>query len=118
MKTTKYINYEFESSSIKTPEFKQFARDFKSDLQKLLGGNKDYKIVAYNVGHFYVSGFIKNEQTEKLAYFSISDVRFFSNAWFNDILIRTAKDIKDYTGGSNHSTKLVDIYDNLNYLLN
>ena len=48
-----------------------------------------------------MSGFVRNLSTGKLAYFSSSDVRYSQNAWYNNLLVRTAQHEKDYTGGSN-----------------
>ena len=99
----KWIGNEFESSSGKTPEFAQFSRDFKKHLKGVAGA--EYELI-YSAGHFYVSGFFKNKATGKYAYFSTSDVRYFKDAWYNDVLVRTVEHDKDYTGGSNHSFKL------------
>lgn len=95
----KWLDYTFESSSMTTPEFASFARECKKELAKQLPDNCE--IVAWNRGHFYISCFIKNITTGKFVYLSTSDVRHFPNEWYNNILIRTAKHEKDYTGGSN-----------------
>ena len=116
MKTTKYINYNFESSCCKTKEFVQFSRDFKSDLKKLIG--EDYMLVSFGVGHFYLSGFIEKKNTGELVYFSTSDVRYFNNEWHNSLLIRTAKHIKDFSGGMNNFTNLKEIKEGLDRLTN
>lgn len=76
--------------------FKSFARKFKNDFTKELI-KKNCHITAFNRGHYYVSGFFRN-QYGKCFYFSISDVRYFG---FGKMLYRTAKDEKDYTGGHN-----------------
>ena len=48
-----------------------------------------------------------NENTEeKFIYISIPDVRYWENEWFSDILCRTMKYDKDWTGGPNHCTSL------------
>ena len=48
-----------------------------------------------------------NENTEeKFIYISIPDVRYWENEWFSDILCRTMKYDKDWTGGQNHRTTL------------
>ena len=104
LKSTKWTSVEFESSIIKTEQFKKFSKDFLSDIKKTMEG---YKLVNKNVGHFYISGFLKKD--EKYVYFSTSDVRFFRNEWYNNILIRTAKNDKDYTGGSNNHSTLEDL---------
>lgn len=120
LKTTKWLNNRFESSSYKTPEFLQFARDFKSDLKNLIGDNPKvfghYKLSAFSVGHFYISGFIQNKNTGKLAYFSIDDVRFSPDAWTESVLIRTATSLSDYTGGMNQYTQFLDIAESLENL--
>lgn len=107
MKTTKWEGRSFESSSSLTPEFAEFAKDWKADLKTITA--PDFEIVNFNRGHFYLSGFLKHA-SGKLVYFSISDVRHFgADTWKDDILIRTAQHEKDYTGGSNNRTTLRDI---------
>jgi len=94
--TLHLIKKGFESSCGKTPEFvsfcKTFKREFNAELKKIEAEN-----VKYSYGHFYISGFFT--LNGKAYYFSISDVRHFPE---NKMLIRTAKDYKDYTGGSNN----------------
>ena len=111
----KWLNYEFESSTVQTPEFRTFARSFKTALNKQLK-DKDIKIVSYNVNHFYVSGFV--EKDSKYIYFSISDVRHFNNDWYKSILYRTAKGIRDFTGGHNNYTALDTFGENVEKLFN
>jgi len=86
------------TGSRNTAEFKSFARKFNNRLKKQFSsiGGRDYK---GSVGHFYISGFV--DVQGETYYFSISDVRngFGANT---DILVRTAKDRKDFTGGANH----------------
>lgn len=53
-------NHEFESSSQTTNEFKQFDRDYKKEMKKLL---QDFTLEAWNRGHFYCSSFWKNNET-------------------------------------------------------
>lgn len=101
-----WTNYKFESSSSTIPEFASFARAFKNWL-KAEAGN-DFEIVSFNRGHFYISGFLKNTKNNKLVYFSIPDVRF-NNDWSNQILVRTAKHDKDYSGGANNFVRLYSL---------
>ena len=53
-----------------------------------------------NVGknHYCFTAFIKTHD-DLYVYISIPDVRFWKNEWYNHILIREAKDEKDYHGG-------------------
>lgn len=107
MKTDGWVGHRFKSSIRKTDEFKSFARDFRSDLKKLIGDG--YKLEEMTTGHFILSGFIRNEDTDKLMYFSASDVRFFQDAWHNALLVRTAEALDDYTGGSKSFCKFKEV---------
>ncbi len=84
----------FESSSVKTEEFLSFSKLFKKEFKKEMQ-TVNVSDITFSVGHFYISGFFTKE--EKTYYFSISDVRCPQYK----MLYRTAKDKKDYTGGSN-----------------
>lgn len=95
-----WLHVEFESSCCKTDQFMAFARQFRSELKKVLPC--DCQLIGYNIGHFYISGFIYNRQTDKYAYFMTSDVRCFGNDWYYRLLVRTARSKRDFTGGSNH----------------
>lgn len=90
--------------SVKSREFKQFAKDFKKELRQL----DDLKLESFSVGHYDVSGFLS--QNNEYVYFSYSVPRgnepmdmSRSDAWAG-ILYRTAKDTKDYHGGINNFT--------------
>ena len=98
----------FESSCYKTPEFMAFARMFRSHIQKQAKEN-GLEVTNFSSGHFYCSGFLRNINTGKFAYFSISDVRHFPDSWINDVLLRAAEHEKDYTGGRNQSVNIQDI---------
>lgn len=98
----KWIGTHFQSSTKTTREFDLFSREFKQYIKKNLPENAE--LVNWNKGHFYVSGFIKRE--DKFVYFSVSDVRFFKDEWYNHVLIRSAKHEKDYSGGQNMLTNL------------
>ncbi len=102
-----WLNYSFESSSGLTQEFADFASAFKKYITKQTA--KDFTLEAWSRGHFEVAGFLQHKKTKKHIYFSTSDVRYFPNEWYNHVLIRTAKDTKDYTGGINNYCQLPDI---------
>ena len=97
-----FKDWEFSSGGTTGEDFNTFARLFKKHIQKNLP--EGFKLVAFSKGHYYVSGFV--ERGGKFVYFSVSDVRYFPGGWHNNILIRTAKNEKDYTGGSNGYTTL------------
>ena len=91
----KLLRGDFESSSDTTDEFKDFARVFKREFKELLADNLCCPTL-FNRGHFYLSGFFR-DQYDNCRYWSISDVRSPSTT----MLVRSAKDEKDFTGGSN-----------------
>ena len=87
-------------------DFMNWAKEFKHMIQEQIAlvGGTDYK---QNTGHYYVSGFFK--VGEQCYYISCSDVRHWSyDDIVNDILIRTARDYKDYTGGRNCRVSIED----------
>ncbi len=95
----KYLNYEFSTGVYTGDDYKTFQTKYINYLKSLC---KENGLIFVNAlrNHYYFSAFIKNREN-KFIYLSISDVRFFQNEWFNRVLIRTAKNEKDYTGGSN-----------------
>lgn len=106
--------YHFASSSGLTEEWATFSAKMRAHLKKTLA--PDFTLISYNRGHFYFSAFIKNNATGKLAYISCSDVRYFSEEWYNSLLIRTAQHDKDYTGGVNGFTTLPKLREAANRL--
>ena len=100
----------FESSSYATPEFNSFSRTAKSQLRKELS-SYGLELAGYNKGHFYISGFALNTRTDKLAYFSIGDVRPTFTG--NGILYRTAEHNRDFKGGMNQFCEIDELAGNL-----
>ena len=98
-----FVDYEFSSGGVAGDDFKAFNTKFKNAIKKLLPAG--YSLHSWNKGHYECSGVIKTPD-DKFIYMSISDVRFFPNEWFTEILIRTMKHDKDWTGGFNHYTTL------------
>ncbi len=99
----KFSQTNFEQSSYKTPEFIAFAKEFKKQIKAEL--NKvGAELNSFNVGHFYLSGFFY--KGEQCYYFS----------WHNgdsNLMYRTAKDTRDFTGGSNCWMKLGDSFEQM-----
>lgn len=95
------INH-FGSGCYNSLEFNEFFELFKRSFNKELKciGATD---IEYSKGHFYLSGFFTVEG--QAYYFSISDVRS-SFGKPDSLLVRTAKDYKDYTGGANNYFKV------------
>lgn len=106
----KWRNREIQDDGGTTSDdFRKFATDFREDLRFQLAP-KEIDIVGYNKGHYYVSGFMRNRKTDKFGYFSISDVRYF-NDWQTNILVRSARDMEDFTGGPNNTATVESFAD-------
>ena len=94
------LGFNFESSGGRTPQYLEFHRTFKREFTNLLKPlTKEISISKPN--HFDLTGFFKLND-DRIYYFSIGDLRW--NKW--SMLIRTAKDFKDYTGGSNNKISI------------
>jgi hypothetical protein len=89
---------EFESSSTKTQQFKNFVSEFKKEFKKEMIGI-GAKEIEFSIGHFYIVGFF--EYNNQLYYFSLSDVRGCNYQASVSMMFRTAEHRKDWKGGSN-----------------
>lgn len=110
----KYLNYEFSSGGYTGEDYKKFERLYINYLKALLKNN-GWELVKVNKNHYEFSAFFLCNN--KYIYFNVSDVRFFSNSWYNKVLIRTAKSQTDYSGGSNNYTSLVNLEKSIRRLL-
>jgi len=77
-------------------DFKDF---FRREKRRLTGIFKEKGCIdiQMNYGFYYFSGFFTSS-TGQAYYFSCSDVRHYP---YDTILIRTAKDYRDFSGGGN-----------------
>lgn len=98
-----YVGYVFSSGGETGSDFKSFNTKFKNAVRKQLP--EGYEIHRWNCNHYYCSAVIQNPEG-KYIYLSVSDVRYFHNEWFSNILIRTMSHDKDWTGGPNRYTTL------------
>lgn len=103
----KYIDYEFSSGCYTGEDYKSFQTKYINFLRSICKQNH-WQLVNVGRNHYCFSAFIKSAEN-KCVYISISDVRFFTNEWYNNILIRTAKNEQDYRGGFNHRTTLKEL---------
>ena len=103
----KYIDYEFSSGCYTGDDYKSFQTKYINFLRSICKQNH-WQLVNVGRNHYCSSAFIKSAEN-KCVYVSISDVRFFTNEWYNNILIRTAKNEQDYHGGFNHRTTLKEL---------
>ena len=103
----KYIDYEFSSGCYTGDDYKSFQTKYINFLRSICKQNH-WQLVNVGRNHYCFSAFIKSAEN-KCVYISISDVRYFSNEWYNHILIRTAKNETDYHGGFNNYTNLEEL---------
>ena len=103
----KYIGYEFSSGCYTGDDYKSFQTKYINFLRSICKQNH-WQLVNVGRNHYCFSAFIKSAEN-KCVYISISDVRFFTNEWYSNILIRTAKNEQDYHGGFNHRTTLKEL---------
>jgi len=103
----KYIGYEFSSGCYTGDDYKSFQTKYINYLRSICKQNH-WHLVNVGRNHYCFSAFIKSAEN-KCVYVSISDVRFFTNEWYSNILIRTAKNEQDYHGGFNHRTTLKEL---------
>ena len=100
----KYVGYEFSSGCYTGDDYKSFQTKYINYLKSMCRDNH-WRLVNVGRNHYCFSAFIKSAEN-KCVYVSISDVRYFSDEWYNHILIRTAKNEQDYRGGFNNYTTL------------
>lgn len=85
----------------------EWCKELKKKVRKA-GKDAGFNLAEFHNGYCEASGFIEKEG--KVIYFSFGDYRFdiCGRKWYNDVLIRTAKDTKDFTGGTNRYTTFAD----------
>ena len=103
----KYIDYEFSSGCYTGDDYKSFQTKYINFLRSICKQNH-WQLVNVGRNHYCFSAFIKSAEN-RCVYVSISDVRFFTNDWYSNILIRKAKNEQDYYGGFNHRTTLKEL---------
>ena len=112
----KYLNHTF-STGYYTPDrdYLSFQRKYINYLRSICKEN-DWILVKANKSHYFFSAFIKDVYG-LCVYISISDVRFWKNEWYNNVLIRDAKDENDYHGGRNNYIELPHLPQKIKSLL-
>lgn len=110
-KTLSLLKQKFESSCGKTPQYLEFHRTFKREFTALLKSYGAEKIEVSKPNHFDASGFFTH--ADEIYYFSLSDLRWSKS----NLLVRTAKHYKDYTGGVNQYVTFDNFEQDLKQLL-
>ena len=110
----KYLKHEFSSGPITGSDYNSFQTKYINYLKSVCREN-GWEFVRALKNHYEFSAFIK--ANEKFIYFSICDVRYFTNQWYTNILVRTAQHEKDYRGGRNTFTSLPELQPSIKLLL-
>lgn len=101
-------------------EFKQFASYFKRRLKENLK-DRGMNLIEFHVGHYDFGGFV--EKDGKYVYFSYScpiygtPINFEKTDCMEGFLYRTAKNEKDFRGGTNHFTDLLHLVPDMEQLI-
>lgn len=96
----KYLDYEFSTGIYTGDDYKTFQNKYINYLRSICKEN-GWQLINIGRNHYEFSTFITDNENHYI-YLSIFDVRYNRNAWYNRVLVRTAKNEKDYTGGSNN----------------
>lgn len=105
----KWLNHNFEDwGSVTSSEYKQFQREYKAIIRQIAEDN-DYEIYEFIPNHYEFSCILKHTETLQFVYISISDVRYWHNAWYDNILYREMEHAEDWKGKSNSYCSLNDL---------
>lgn len=108
-----YKNHQFSSGSSTGSDYKSFETKYRNILKEICK-NINVELVKFSKNHYSFSAFMKRDNN--YVYLSISDVRG-NNSWKDHILIRTAENDKDYTGGPNQYTILKNLSSKIDEML-
>lgn len=111
----KYLDFQFSTGIYTGSDYITFQTKYLYFLKHMCKNN-GWKLVNVNKNHYCFSAFIKSK-SNKCVYLSISDVRYFDNDWYKNILVRTAKNEVDYKGGFNNYTTLDNLENKIAQLL-
>ena len=109
----KYLDYEFSTGVYTGDDYKKFQTKYLYYLGSLCK-KQNWQLIKVSKGHYNFSAFIRNQY--RYLYISIPDVRYNKNGWYNHVLIRTAKNVFDYTGGTNNYTNLERLTESADWL--
>lgn len=108
-----FVDYQFSSGGVIGEDFRSFNTKYRNAIKTRLP--KGYLILNWTRGHYFCSWVIKTPDN-KYIHMCISDVRFFQNEWFSNILMRTMRHPKDWTGGPNRFTTLFTMKEDIQKL--
>lgn len=96
-----WVEHQFSTGPYAGKDYIGFQRAAKRDLKKA-AQSAGFTLHKFLPNHYCFSAVLRHqEDTEIFAYVSVSDVRIGSNRWYEQVLYRTMKHEKDWTGGHN-----------------
>lgn len=108
MDYSKWLGYQFSTSSETGKDYLLFQREMQKDLSRIAEDN-DFEVNSFHKNHYEFSAVLKDKSSEEYVYVSIPDVRFNPNQWHDHVLIRRMKHEKDWSGETNHYCKWKEI---------
>ena len=102
----KYLKYTFSSGSTTGKDYLCFQTKYINYIKSICSKH-NWNIARIIRMHYEFSLYITD--TKRYIYFSISDVRFCRNEWYDNILIRKVENEFDTRGGHNQYIALPDI---------
>jgi len=95
-------------------DYKKFQTKYINYIRSICRDN-GWELTNIGKNHYYFSAFIKDNQ--RCVYLSIPDVRYKPNGWYDSILVRCAKNERDYQGAWNNYTTLDNLSIDIGELL-
>lgn len=112
-----YYDHSFDDWGGTTSEdYRTFERKYKMILKEI-GNEIGLDLYTFHKNHYEFSAVMKSRTEEKYCYISISDVRYWKNEWYSNILYRTMAHATDWSGGHNRTCNLLELKDNLKSLM-
>ena len=108
----KWIDYSFSTGSETGEDYRKFERAYRTELKKI-AEKAGFELYKFNKNHYEFSAVLRNKENNGFVYIAISDVRYFKNQWYNNILYRQMRNENDWTGLQNMYCSL----DNLQHCL-
>lgn len=101
MKVKEYYekNFQFSSGGVAGKDYRTFEKQCKKEV-KQMAEEAGFTLHKFNPMHYEWTAVL--ERDGKFVYVHMSDVRFWGNDWYNDILIRTMAHESDWRGGHNN----------------
>lgn len=96
-----WLERQFSTGATAGKDYIDFQRAARRDLKKA-AQSAGFTLHRFLPNHYCFSAVLQHqEDTEVFAFVSVNDVRIGSAIWYEQVLYRTMKHEKDWTGGDN-----------------